>query len=282
MIVATVMCYQPNGNEAVMCRGWAHMVRRYNPDARLAIFYEKQDPWVLDYIRGLGNVEFHRLDVRGMLTHGKARGYSIPGVEYKMALWSAIADAGLKRLVFVDADAFVLHPLDTLWRISGEKMFSAVYEADYLRKKTPEFPEPALMPHLNSGVFCYNAGFGREVTVDVLMEQYAIDHQIAWVTGDQGLLNAHFSKTGYDWSHKDMGCEWNTMAWTSSVDRADDEEIVAWTPAKRPDGHGGMPGWKWWGYKARSKIHHSLWKKWWVLPETEKLWNYVKSKVNLP
>lgn len=279
MIVATVMCY-PTGSEAsVMCRGWAHMVRRYNPDARLVIFYEQPDRWVLDYIRALGNVEFHRLDVTGMLTMAKARGYTIDGMEYKMALWNGIADAGLKRLVFVDADAFVLHPLDHLWEISGDKMFSAVYEADYLRLTTPEFSETALMPHLNSGVFCYNTGFGREVTVDILMEQYALDQKIAWMTGDQGLLNAHFSKTGYNWSHPEMSFEWNTMAWTSSVDRADDEGIIAWTPAERPAGHTGAPSWKWWGQKRRSKIHHALWKKWWVLPETDKLWSYVQTKV---
>lgn len=273
------MNYPAGSVGSMMCRAWAYLVRRYNPQARLAIFYVEPDQWVLDHIWHMKNVEFHRMSVEGIPTDKKAVGYAIEGMEYKIAFWDALAAAGIRKTVFVDADAFVLSPLDHLWEIAGEKWFSAVYEADYMTLDTAGLAA-CMKPHLNSGVFCYNAALGNDITVETLMTQYALDGKVSWQTGDQGLLNSYFARQSYDWTHPKLEFEWNVMAWTGSVDRADDGEIVAWSPDKKPQTVGATPQWKWWGDKRRAKIFHALWKKWWDLPEAEKLWEYVKAKVN--
>lgn len=272
--VVTIMNYPEGSIEEAMCKGWLYLIRRSNPGVPVVVFHERPTPELRAFAPW---ARFERLSAEGVLNRSSAVGRVCEGMEYKLALWKSVGDVVRGPFVFLDADAWVLGPIDTLIEIAPTKSFAALEEGVY--SLGPAFGKTFGPPrkHMNSGVFtCSGDGL---ITYGALVDQYARDGGINWLTGDQGILNAYFDRIGYDWSHPSLDFTWNCMAWTAMTIRADDEKIEV-VSGDRPNPKPVMsPNWSWFGRRSLVNILHAFWKKFWELPEMGYLWDYVMRKI---
>jgi hypothetical protein len=257
-----------------MSKIWFYLAKRFNPEAEITVYHGDH----VDEIRKFGNkfpgVSFVKLDMEGILPHTITRGRTAPSQDLILSMWRLFErQQYTPKHLFVEADAWILAPLNDWWRAADDKPYIATLE----RVTRDNFRL------INTGTHsCNSLNF---VTYSKLLHEYQKRGFIEVPVGEQGLINLYFESIGYDCMHPSIGFEYNCYAAGSVIKKLDDKEIIIHS--------GNMPttrkarqlkarnlGWKWWGLDRRVKVLHAYYIKWWNLPECQPLWDYCISKVH--
>ena len=104
--------------------------------------------------------------------------------------------------IFIDIDAFVLKDLNEIWKHKDDKPFIGINHQSIPRHTANE-PEP----FLNSGVLIISdPSF-------IKYEEIITNYRGMMCKGfDQALLFSHFKQVGYNYTHPEIGSEWNSCA----------------------------------------------------------------------
>jgi hypothetical protein len=270
--VVTLMDYaDPNGIR--MCAAWLRFARGSNPGARLHVFHHAPLPALRAYAETLGSVRFLALDDLDAVP--RFRPCLVDGIDtvgaghlVKFAMYAALPRLGLRRFLYVDADAFVLGSLAPWWERIDERPFIAVRESVH----------PRYGPVFNAGV--YSVSDPGVVTYDALLDQYRADgERILLPVGDQGLMNRLCQTRGIDWEHPEIGPAYNFLAdaWRLVGRDARGEPVIRADPAApRPFWNGqelspDEPVRVWHGYGFRKP---------WLCSDT-RLWQHCLDRLPL-
>jgi hypothetical protein len=226
MDLVTLMDYaDPNGIR--MCAAWLRFARRTHPEARIHVFHHVPIPALRAYAETLGGVRFLALD--DLAAVPRFRPCIVDGVDtvgaghlVKFAMFAALSRFGLRRFLFVDADAFVLGSLAPWWERIDERPFIAVRERVH----------PRYGPVFNSGV--YSVSDPDLLGYDALLAQYRADgERILLPVGEQGLMNRVCQTRGIDWEHPAIGTAYNFLAdaWRLQGFDARGEPVIHADPA---------------------------------------------------
>lgn len=268
--VVTIMNYDdPHGVD--MCRIWFYLMHRFNPNARVTVFHAGQVSKIAPFGTRFKNVEFVQLDMSGVISKQASKGYGAHSQELIFAMWRHLDRApGFEKHLYVEADAWTLHPLDDLWALADTKPYLSFEELIWKDGK----------PLINTGVHAYASRDGF-VSYSILEEQFRLDGgEILIPVGEQGLINSYFRRIGYDCRHPEAGFEWNCWPANCITERADDFEIKIISGDHAPDRFFSDHPWSWYGRRKQAKILHSFLVKFWDLPECKQLWDYCLGKVN--
>lgn len=280
MHILTVMDYTTEPG-ITMCKAWILLARRFNPRARITIFYTKPIDKIRSFASRYTSVHFRKLTIPRRVRHITEGFTHHPVQELQLSVWAQTEKLGIHRYIYIDADAFILDSLDQWWNHIDDKPYIGIPER--------RMANGTLL--LNAGVYSYSSRNGF-VTLNKLLEQYKRDNQkIRFQAGQQGLLNAYFQYIHYDFTHETIGHEYNTIARFSNVVGANDQDIVVYSgryPILKTIYYtirGGAKEWTaywlWWNIPKRVKILHAFGVdfKFWQLPECKHLWNYCKKAV---
>lgn len=264
-----------------MCKAWILLARRFNPRARITIFYTKPIDKIRSFASRYTSVHFRKLTIPRRVRHITEGFTHHPVQELQLSVWNETQNLGIYTYIYIDADAFILAPLYGWWKHIKDKPFIGVAER--------RLPNGGLQ--CNAGAYSYSSQDGF-ITLDKLLAQYQRDHnKIRFHAGQQGLLNAYFQYIHYDFTHKTIGHEYNTITKFCKVVRADDRAIVIYSGrypimkliyhrlVKRAKEWSSF--WLWWNTPKRVKILHAfgIGFKFWELPECARLWLYCKNAV---
>ena len=263
-----------------MCKIWIYLAKRFNPHANIKIFYKDKIDGIIQFGSRFSNIQFIQINCDDIVPYTKMNGCVVPSQDLTLATWKWVEDNKLTRFICVEADAWILSPLDDFWSVIDSKPYIGVSERIIKDK-----------PMLNSGVYSYS---GTDfVSYTKLIEQYNLDGTIHYPFGDQWLTNAIFRRIDYDYTHPKIGFEYNCFALNCKVQKADDTDIIVNFGGGRPRRfktlnsgeskriHRTMRMWMGYGRRKmrRAKILHSFYIKFWELPECNQLWDYCSTKV---
>lgn len=256
----------------IMCRGWFYLMKRFNPQAEITVLHAGKTEGFRQYAERLfPTVRFLEMDLTGIITNDDVTGFDFPYIHLTMARWRTVeTHQELSKHLFIEADAWVIAPLDELWSVVGLKPFVATIEQYWYGG-----------PLFNIGVYTYNNA-GSFLSHSKIMQQLESDERkIHLPVGDQGLINSIIRRTRYDARHPKVGPEYNVPTGFATIERMDDDAIeISFGPRPLDLGPWSwLGGWAGWGERRSAKIVHSFWRKWWKVPETERLWRYVTEKV---
>jgi hypothetical protein len=251
--IVTLMDYDdPEG--VFMCKGWLHLARRFNPDARIVILHHEKDAQIRSFAADMEGVEFERLDLSAVMPAKRMNGHTFYCQDLTFARWVALERMAIQKYIFVEADAWILSDLSEWWEAADDKPFIAVAEDDRIDG------------YFNIGAFSHNSPTPF-VTYKLLMDEYALaGDQIPIPIGDQGLLNIWAWRTRYNASHPSIGKTWNCPTYDRMdrfrMGRCDDNEIEVWCDGERV------------------RILHT-WgpRKWRDTPELAPITRYVETKI---
>lgn len=204
MKIVTVMNYPDRKEENIMCAAWIQQVKKYFPkDSDVQIFTEGKES---EFIRNFANK--NNVKIR----HGKrSKQVSFTGhpnaikaghnVCFKLFNLCQIKEP----FIFIDADAFILNSGKTLINAARDKGFIAINH-----QSIPGQTEHLLEPVLNSGVMIVSDPelFNWKNFISILLRDKGFRHPGT----DQSLINSYFKELKYDYTHKDIGYEWNSWS----------------------------------------------------------------------
>jgi hypothetical protein len=201
MNVLTIMDYAPHQREHLtMCRAWFWLMHRYNPDARIVVFYGADlPPDVMAYADDLGcQADFVRVDVAAGDRRWPA-GLTIVKQGLFAGKWQWLMEHPMPHL-FIEADALVLSSLDYLWSLRREQPFIG-------------FTEPG-RSSISGRMICNTGVFSLSdpafINLDIIDAEYELRGGIWEWVGEQGLLVTYMRDAlGYNWTHRAAGCEYN-------------------------------------------------------------------------
>lgn len=255
MVIVTLMNYDdPKG--VAMCKGWLWLARHFHPMARIVVLHHDKYREIQTFAKNrIGNIQFAKLDLEAVLPKEKMNGHTFYCQDLTFARWVLLEKLGIKRYLFVEADAWIVGELWDWWFTSLEKPFIAVLENEH--------PTP---PYFNIGCFSHNSP-KPFFTYSMLMEEYHLNgDQIPISVGDQALMNLWAWRNKYDASHPKIGKEWNCPTYDRmagiKLGRCDKQAIEVFDSGKRV------------------KIVHT-WgpRKWWDTPELAPITAFVESVI---
>lgn len=261
-----------------MCKGWLYLARRFCRATPIIVLHSKPIPEILQFAAHFNNVEVRQMSTSGIIEPWASGPFGRPAQLFKLGLWRWAEQAGLEEFVFIDADAWIVRDISPLFGAVKQKAFVCTTEK-IIEKGQPGEGEPLL----NTGVFAYSKSRKLGITYEKLLEEFERCGKLIPVpTGDQGLIWSYFKRLGYNWELPEIGQEYNTFANGIRVEKLGD--LIEVYAAKKPPA--GVDPWaaEWlgWGNREPARIVHAISKyKWWTLPETAPLWNYVVSEVSL-
>jgi hypothetical protein len=283
MHIVTLMDYKSR-NPVLMCKVWIYLAKRYNPHAKISIYYQHAIPDIYRFANHYHNISFYKLHFPAGIFQISNGHTHHPVQDLRLALWKHLERQGVTKFIYVDADAFILHSLADWWKIINKQPYIAVIEQ---RRGPGVF-------RLNAGVHSYSDEHGF-VTYEKLLGQYHADgRRILVEAGEQGLIDAYFRRIHYDFTHPLIGHEYNTLAKYCKIYRVDDSDIEIYSgdyplkkritqifsyKEKRFD-----DAWYWWNKPVRVKILHSFGGpgfRFWELPECHTLWKYLVYKIRV-
>ncbi len=278
MHIITIMEYH-DSEYIDMCKIWLYLVRRFNPHAHITVFYKNHVSDIQKYVRGIASIHFKQISISSVITAVQKGDIHIPDQFLRLALWEQSEKMMLNKYIYVDADAFILAPLTPWWKIVSEKPYIAVAERFYRN-----------ITLYNAGIhsYCSSDGF---ITASKLLHQYELDGKIKYPTGEQGLINAYFERISYSPRHSDITYQYNCISKRCRVAHATDADILVhagrfplWEKIyKKMRGRNSewWENWFWWGREDPAKILHAFGdgNKFWQLPECNKLWSYLLTKI---
>lgn len=277
MHLLTIMDYT-DANGIIMCKSWIILAKRFNPQAKITIFHTKKISEISAFASRFPSVQLRILPIPTKvmrLTGGKTHH---PAQELQLGLWHETKKLGIKRYLYIDADALILSSLQHWWNHINDKPYIGIAEC--------KLPNGGIQ--CNAGIYSYS-GDNNFITLDKLLSQYKRDgHTIRYYSGQQGLLNAYFQYIHYDFTLPEVGHEYNSMARFCRIVRIDDKGIEIWSGKFPPlksfinrllnKTEDWTENWLWWNTPRPVKVLHAFGEgfKFWELPECSALWQYCK------
>lgn len=215
MNIVTIMNYPPDPNYDKMCYIWLDRVIKHGGD-NITIFYAKHKPFDgLKDFKNEANISIERRRVRRSLYRHRRRKtrrrtrkslrrrYEHFNTRFKLPILASLNF----EFIFLDADIYVIKNLNYLWDRRKDKAFIGINHQKLLRHRETIRNKP----FLNSGV---------QIVSDPKFYNYNeiinshIKHGWKWESWgtDQALLNDYFNTIGYDYTHPEIGTEWNACA----------------------------------------------------------------------
>ena len=133
-------------NGVNMCKIWIYLVKRSNPDANILILEgDNNSKEISEFASNYDNIKFSKLE-GNVLKRSETKGRPHVAQELFFKMWLNKDVKKLEKRFFVEADAFIIKPLDDWWDIIDEKPFMVVDEVYYGES----------IPTFNSGVYSYS------------------------------------------------------------------------------------------------------------------------------
>lgn len=244
MKLVTIVNYPPEPRSARMCRLFLDSAIAAGA-ASITILYEDHPPAISERHRRAVDLELRRcrsLDV----------GHPHFNLRFKLANLAALDFPFL----YLDADTYVLGDLNELWKRRRDKPWVGI---DH--QWVPGDPRTHRAPFLNSGVqlvgdpayYDLGAILAAQNAVAPLRDsaRYSKGDMFACPGADQALLYRYFRAIGYDYTHPQIGPEWNSCAGVTGV-RREDHQWKART--------GGLPE----NYEVKLIHYWSQYKPWMI------------------
>jgi hypothetical protein len=210
--IVTIMNYPPDPRYRRMCYAFLDSVIARGA-ASVTILTEDQAPVIAPEHRRAADIEVIRRRSRDV-------GHPHFHLRFKLANLAALDFPFL----YLDADTFVLGDLRYLWDRRQAKPWIGINH-----QWIPSDPRTHRAPFLNSGVqlvsgpafYNLDAILAAQNAVAPLHQSsaYSKEEMFACPGTDQALLVRYFQSIGYDYTHPEIGPEWNSCAGVTTLTR---------------------------------------------------------------
>ena len=210
--VVSIMDYPPEPRLRRMCRMFLDSVVAHGA-ASVTLLYEEHPPAVAPEHRRAADVEVVR-----------ARSHDVGHPHFNLRFKLPNLAALDYPFLYLDADMLVLADLNYLWQRRHAKPWVGV---DH--QWVPSDPRTHRSPFLNSGLQLvsdpafYDLGAILDVQNAVAplhrSAEFGKSEMFACPGADQALLYRYFRAIGYDYTHPEIGPEWNSCAGVTEVRR---------------------------------------------------------------
>jgi hypothetical protein len=210
--VVTIMNYPADPRYRRMCYAFLDSVIDHGAGA-VTILTEDEPPVVAPEHRRAAEIEIVRCSSRDI-------GHPHFNLRFKLANLAALDFPFL----YLDADTYVLGDLNELWAVRQAKPWIGVNH-----QWIPDDPRTHRPPFLNSGVQLVSdpAFYDLEAILAIQnaiaplhrASEYSKGEMFACPGTDQALLYRYFQTIGYDYTHPEVGSEWNSCAGVTEVRR---------------------------------------------------------------
>ena len=208
--VVTIMNYPPDPRHRRMCHAFLDSVIRAGAGS-ITILYEDERPAIAPEHRRAADIE--------VIQH---RSHDIGHPHFNLRFKLANLAALDFPFLFLDADTYVLGDLHELWDRRHAKPWIGINH-----QWIPGDPRTHRAPFLNSGVqlvsdpgfYDLNAILAAQNAVAPLSRAagFRKEEMFASPGTDQALLYRYFQSIGYDYTHPEIGPEWNSCAGVTIV-----------------------------------------------------------------
>lgn len=276
MLIVTLMNYE-DPTRILMCKAWLYCLRRIHPDAEVLILHYDKFDAIKEFTNRFENVRYQKTDLADIPSPvewtARSPESKCSWMDLTISVWRLYERMSLARFIFIEPDAFVIRDLSGLWKAGSEMPFVGVAE----RERWGD-----ISPYLNLGVYAYNPS-GNFLTYEKLFRYWEENERRVPPIGDQGLINGYFKSIGYSPFHPDIGIEYNCLAAGAKIIRFDDVEIDVKSGPRPPIGQTGGEFREYIGWDKNVDVHilHAFGPAWkfWMIPATKPLWEYLKGKV---
>lgn len=236
MNIVTIMNYPDEENYNNMCSIFIKLLYKYNPTCNLFIIHKKSLPAIVDEtIVRYSNIKKLQLE------HDNRCWYNHHNVNYKLYNLCRVD----QPFIFLDADIFCLSSLDHLWNLRNEKPFIAINHQN-------------IPPHTSNNFKFINSGV--QVVGDPDWYQYNnfrnaynnCNGRLLCKGFDQAHIFTYCKQIGYDYTHPEVGYEWNSCAGNGIFNITDDTYNCVFHRSDgdpEPDGYNVLLNHYWWDYK---------------------------------
>ena len=210
--LVTIMNYSPDARYGRMCRLFLDSAIAGGAQD-ITILYEDQRPSVTEEQRRRADIEVRRCPSHDV-------GHPHFNLRFKLANLAELEHPFL----FLDADTYVLGDLNELWNRRHAKPWIGI---DH--QWVPGDPRTHRAPFLNSGVqlvsdpsfYDFESILAAQNAVAPLSEaeRFTKDEMFACPGADQAVLFRYFRTIGYDYTHPEIGPEWNSCAGVTGIRR---------------------------------------------------------------
>ena len=194
MRIVTIMNYPSNNNYDLMCYIWLDRVIKHGAD-EIIIFYENNKPRIVNYFKSANITLEKRSSVKSL-------GCDHFNIRFKLATLASLD----YEYIFLDSDMYVIHDLDKLWEIRGDKPWIGI---DHQR--IPKLSDTHRKPFLNSGLQIVSDPEFYNLK-EIIKTQRAANYKFLTPGRDQALLSRCFRHIKYDYTHPIIGKEWNSCS----------------------------------------------------------------------
>ena len=221
MNVVTIMNYDKEPY-IKMCKVFIREFKRHNEDVNLHILYESDiDNSIVEYSKKFNNINFHQRESckNSWMDHHN--------VNFKLYNLCKIREP----FIFLDSDIFCLSSLDHIWSKRNDKPFIGI---DH--QLVPGHTDQFNFKFLNSGVQI--VGDPEWYQFDKFRDAYEnVKGKLKCPGFDQAHIFTHCKLVDYDYTHPEIGYEWNSYAKYGEVTRDKDTwKCVYNGPARKGEG----------------------------------------------
>lgn len=207
MKLITIFNYPDDGNYNELCLWWYVQALKNSGDMPIEIWYEEESP-VMEQIkitslsidRDIRFVQKSRADISGYIPTEFIDKKSSHNVGFKLYNLCKEEDP----FIFVDADAIILKPLDYLVDRATKPIIMIDHQT--IKGHTDFLP----YKFLNSGVqICSNPSV---LNFNEIIKSFLKAGGYQCPGTDQAMLFGYLRSLGYDYTHPEIGSEWNHCA----------------------------------------------------------------------
>jgi len=203
MKIITICNYPDDIKFNAMCMTWAKQIRKHCQGIKIQVLTENGVPPIVERCFSENNVEI--VYKERMENNFKFNNSISQKAQHNVFFKMFNLCNENEPYIFIDADAFLLTPIDCLIEASKDKPFIAVNH-----EKVPNHCENLPYDFLNTGVMIVSdpdfLNFDRKI--DILKR----DGKFIYPGTDQSLINSYVKEAKYDYSHELVGFGWNHCA----------------------------------------------------------------------
>lgn len=204
MKLVTIMNYPDTINENIMCITWMKKTRELFPkDFTIDVLYENKISKLIQKYAELYNINLVKLNKTDEINFSNHpdRIKATHNVNFKLYNLCKIEES----FIFIDADAFILESAETILDASKDQDFIAINH-----QKIPGQTDMLNYPVLNSGVMIVKNTnlFNWKLFKKILFR----DQRFVHPGTDQSLINSRFKEANIDYTHPNVGFEWNSWS----------------------------------------------------------------------
>ena len=210
--VVTIMNYPPDPRYRQMCHAFLDSVIAHGA-ASVTILYEDQKPTIAIEHQRAADIEVIRCASHDV-------GHPHFNLRFKLANLASLDFPFL----YLDADTYVLGDLSELWERRHSRPWIGINH-----QWIPSDPRTHREPFLNSGVQLVSDPSFYDLLAIVAVQnaaaplrsaaQFSKDEMFSCPGTDQAVLYRYFQSIGYDYTHSEVGSEWNSCAGVTKLTR---------------------------------------------------------------